>query len=391
MRQLIKNRLKGLKSSLGDFYKKTSCFRRLGPLEAAKTIASCMDELGLEGVSIDKTDNVVGFVDGYDNKGDLILISTLNFDSRRSNANVDKPLHREVLPSEAGVISSIYTAALVKKAFLPLEGKLFVCSVPRIDCCDVGIKHIFQEYFKGKTSNIKGIILCEPTGFNVYLGHRGHMEYEISVKRRFPEASSSADALALIEELKKVSRTLPHNYALGDSSLRVKNFNHALEGDFLSQKEFKVTVDRFFVPEEKLSDILHRAKSIAENIYDKGKVTASVAEAKINTADGLRIISRKEFSPWKMERNHPFVVSCLEVLGENKFDASLGYWKETLTQGSYTFGKLKIPTVGFGPGSEDQKDTPVSLGQIGKAIYANTLMVMRNVGMPAFGWSRDEI
>lgn len=65
-----------------------------------------------------------------------------------------------------------------------------------------------------------------------------------------------------------------------------------------------------------------------------------------------------------------------------------------MTEGSYTYGELKIPTIGFGAGSEDRlgSDADVmTVEKIERAAYGQALIVDRNIGMPTFGWSSDEI
>jgi hypothetical protein len=65
-----------------------------------------------------------------------------------------------------------------------------------------------------------------------------------------------------------------------------------------------------------------------------------------------------------------------------------------VTAGSYTCGELGIPTFGFGPGSEVRKDgivTPVGYDALKKAVFGQVMMIHRNIGVPTFGWTSDEI
>ncbi|MFA6610404.1 MAG: hypothetical protein WCT15_06120, partial [Candidatus Omnitrophota bacterium] len=156
-------------------------------------------------------------------------------------------------------------------------------------------------------------------------------------------------------------------------------------------------VDRVFIPEEKESFILNKAKTIAKGVYKAEPdvtVNTMLAKERVKTYTGLELVSEKEFKPWTMDSHKPFALESLNCLNESGFRAGFGYWKNIVTEGSYTYAQLNIPTIGFGAGSEDVAGAladPVSANLIEKAIYGQALIVERNIGMPAFGWSSDEI
>jgi len=201
----------------------------------------------------------------------------------------------------------------------------------------------------------------------------------------------------LINELEKVSKNLPSDCALGNSTLKIKDVSYSGYNPAEAFNEFKVVVDRSFVPEENAKKILNKAKTIAKNLY-QGQVSVNIntaiAKEKIKTDSGFEVISRKEFMPWRIESNNPFVINSLESLKVGKLNSAIGYWKDIVTEGSYTFGQLGIPTIGFGAGCETllkDKQVSLSMAELEKAVYGQTLIAYRNIGMPAFGWNLDEI
>lgn len=403
MRKLIKRKLEGLSEDFEAFSRKISEYHLTANSTAGfrDMLKRTMQDLDYDSVKVDPAGNLIGRICGLGRGQDMILISHTNFLDKNT------PLTgggRELITSRAGIITSIYTGALVKNAIIPMNGDLIVCCVPRGECSDFGIKYLFDHYPKTGLKKIKGILLCEPTGFNVYLGHKGKIEYEIAVKGKFGRHFLEEKGInilgtmfPLINELEKVSKSLPSDCALGSSTLKIKDVSYSGYNPVQMFNEFKVVVDRSFVPEENAKKILNKAKTIARNLYQGESsldVNTAIAKEKIKTDSGFEVISRKEFDPWRIESNDPFVLNSLEALKEGGVKSATGYWKNILTEGSYTFGRLGIPTIGFGAGSEELlSDKPINLKvkDLEKAVYGQTLIAYRNIGMPAFGWNLDEI
>lgn len=403
MKTLMKKGMDGIDRQLMRFAgtiaeKNTAASEVLG---FAECVYQEMRSLGYDRVDRDKAGNIIGTVKGYQSKNDMVLITHMDLPHSKEAGTAQK---NDLVAYKAGIISGIYSAAILKRTLAPLTGDLVVCCVPRSESCDHGIKYLFENYLKKRLSRIRGVVLCEPTDLNVYLGHKGRMEYEIVVRGRLNRdflvnrgINMLGTMFPLVNELEKVSRELPSDYSLGRSNLRIKDVRYSGYQPQEEVSEFKVVVDRVFIPEETSSSILTKAKTIAKNVY-KGESDLSVstvlAREMVKTYTGLTVASEKEFKPWAMEGHQPFVKSALEALTENKFLSSLGFWKKIVTEGSYTYGSLNIPTIGFGAGSEDQiesADKTLSETQIKKAACGLALIVERHIGMPAFGWSADEI
>lgn len=357
-----------------------------------------MRSFNFDDVTCDAAGTIIGTVNGFKNEGDVVLLAPLDLAIRDNASEMDEDATGYY---RSGIIASIYTAALLKRSLLPLTGNLLVCIVPRAVVCDVATKYLF-EYTLAKRKII-GVIISEPTDCNIYLGSRGRMEYEIAVKGKMNSEffeRNGVHALGtlfpLINELEHVSRNLPRDTDLGNASLSIKDIVYS-EGASRTDKEFKVIVDRTFTPQEDNSLILDRAKTIAEHVYTGEKhlsIAASTATATIISAAGESIVLTKDVTPWKMDSNHPFVRSSLDALTENGIAASIGYWRRLITEGSYTAGERRIPTIGFGVGREDKRhsyDDYLDRDALDRAILGESLIVYRNIGMPTFGWCDDEI
>jgi len=405
MKELIKAKAKGLKKDLSDFYKQVENFQpdsfdigRFSELIAVK-----MKELSFDKVVKDDSGNLIGVIKGYSNKEAVLMVS--HVDTRSPNQQRLEGLHPgDMAGFKSGVISSIYAGALIKRTLLPLTGDLIICCVPRTEYGSSGIQYLFDNFLKNKIKKIKGVILCEPTGFNVNLGHKGRMEYEIVVKgrlnRNFLEnrgINMLGTMFPLINELEKVSKELPSDLALGRSGLRIKDVRYSGYQPQDAVSEFRVVVDRVFIPEEAEGYILDKAKAIAKTVYKQEPditISTLLTKERVKTHTGLELVSEKEFKPWAMESQAPFALESLKALTENGFKSNFGYWKKIVTEGSYTYAKMKIPTIGFGAGLEDPSaagNETLTVDKVERAVYGQGLIVLRNIGVPTFGWSSDEI
>ncbi len=405
MKDIMKAKAKGLNSALIKFSRKIADCSSTGnnTPEFTKMVAEEMTSLDFDKVSSDKAGNLIGVIQGYENKDALVVISHLDILSPGED-KTEASLKSGVVKFKAGIISSIYAGALIKRALLPLTGDLIICCVPRLSCCDFGIKYLFENQLKSKLKKIRGVVLCEPTDFNINLGHKGRMEYEIIVKgrlnRNFLEnrgMNMLGTMFPLINELEKASKLMPSDSNLGYSNLRIKDVRYSGYQPKEEMNEFRVVVDRVFIPEENLSGILDKAKTIAKNVY-KGEadvtINAVLATEKVKTHTGMELVAAKEFKPWVMESHKSFALESLKSLTDSGFKSSFGYWKKIITEGSYTCAELNIPTIGFGAGSEDSIDSgaeALSMDKLESAAYGQALIIQRNIGMPAFGWSSDEI
>ena len=405
MKEVLTAKAKGLNESLARFSRKIADCDSTGSNvpEFTRLISEEMEKLDFDNVSCDSAGNIIGVIKGYQDKGSLVLLSHLDIPST-AQAKSESCFKSGMIKFKAGIIASLYAGALTKRTLQPLTGDLVVCCAPRMEACDFGVKHLFEKHLKTKLKKIRGAVLCEPTGFNINLGHKGRMEYEIIVRgrlsRNFLENQGMnmlGTMFPLISELEKVSKQLPSDSNLGYSNLRIKDVRCSGYQTHDQLSEFRVVVDRIFIPEENLSSILNKAKTIALDVY-KGEpdvvINTVLASEKIKTCSGVDLVFEKELKPWVMESHQPFALDSLKSLTDSGFKSSFGYWKKISTDGSYTCAELKIPTIGFGAGTEDQIDSGIeslSMDKLERAVYGHALIIQRNIGVPTFGWSSDEI
>jgi hypothetical protein len=397
MNDILFKKLEGLNSQLAIFDEQVRHFelddRNIS--DFTDMLKSEMEFLDYDDVKKDEVGNIIGTVKGINNNGDIVLISnvTLPLSSSSENKNNNALFER----NKAGIITSIYTGGLLKRSLAALTGNLIVCCLSRNDCCGYGIRYLFNNTLKNR--NIKGIILCEPTDYNIYIGNKGRLEYEIVVSdpaQRYPfeheRQKYISSEIGLLNNLRSISDRLPSDMDLGRSSLNIKKIMRKGSVETEEPYEMHVQVDRTYILDEAKDQILKNARFVAQDVYKDMDVNidACINENKITTDTGKTLREIKEYKPWKMAGYHPFVVESLKVLHENNINSSVGYWKNNITEGSYTNGELNIPTIGFGTGKEDG-GTNTDIASFEKSIYGKALIVYRHIGIPTFGWADDEI
>jgi acetylornithine deacetylase/succinyl-diaminopimelate desuccinylase-like protein len=361
-------------------------------------ITSEMELLGFDEVKTDEVGNIIGIIKGYKSLDDIVLLSNIDLPVVKNNGDNDEEEDPNFFENDKpGIVTSLFTGALFKRSLALLTGDLIVACITRSDCCGFGVKHLFNQQLK--TDKIKGVILCEPTDFKINTGSKGRLEYEIVVHDSNHEDNPLGNKQAintkeinLLNSLNDISDRLPMDNELGKSTLVVKNIHYTNSPSDKKEREMHIQVDRTFMPCESKDGILQNAIRLAKNIYNEKDAVddTHIDENKITTSSGKILKEVKEYKPWKMEGYHPFVVNSLEVLHENSFTTSVGYWKNMVTAGSFTNGELKIPTIGFGAGKEESTQN-ITFNDLLKSIYGKSLIIYRQIGVPTFGWDDGEI
>jgi acetylornithine deacetylase/succinyl-diaminopimelate desuccinylase-like protein len=82
-------------------------------------------------------------------------------------------------------------------------------------------------------------------------------------------------------------------------------------------------------------------------------VRCTVAAGESVTYTGHRLQGPKHFPAWLLDDHHPLVQRALAALGDAGLSPGLTTYR-FCTNGSAEAGELGIPTIGFGPGREEQ-------------------------------------
>lgn len=402
MKDLFTGKMAALRPALQAFAAEVGqfSFADAAADQFAINIAGEMRTLGYDDIHVDDAGNVVGVIKGYGRGPDMVMLSPVDF--RNTNGPLRGKEAYGLNDYKVGVVTSVYAGAVLARSFMPLSGDLVICCVPRTAACAFGTRYLFERTLAER--KVKGVVLSEPTGYDIFLGNKGRMEYEISVNgnldREFMQrrgVNILGAMFPLINELEAVSSRLPGSAQFGDSTLSVKDVSYQDARFPEEHSEFKVLVERTFDEREDEEGILQRAMMIARQVYadEPGVgVSTALAESRIRTVTGGEIVAARKYAPWRLESHHPFALSALQVLRENGYETGVGYWRERVTDGSLTCGELGIPTIGFGAGSESGPGPgPQGMGreELERSILGKALIAQRAIGIPTFGWGDDEI
>ena len=229
------------------------------------------------------------------------------------------------------------------------------------------------------------IVICEPSKLKIKLGHKGRIEYLLHVDGKtfhsaFPNKFDNTIDLAAkaITALKNIKFTNSHEMGEGVLTPTGLETNSSTS---MAPSKTTIRFDRRTVPgdDEILTkkEIMNILKKIHPQAY-----SLTIEERETITYTGEKILCRKIFHPWVMDKDHKLVQSLSEAVKKNNIPIDYGYWP-FCTNGVESMGNRKINTIGFGPGIEELAHTTdeyVEIDQLYNAckVYQNLIEIIDN-------------
>ena len=205
----------------------------------------------------------------------------------------------------------------------------------------------------------ENVVICEPSKLKIKLGHKGRIEYLLHVKGKtfhsaFPNKFDNTINLAAkaILALKEIKFTNSHE--MGDGVLTPTGLE-TNSSTSMAPSETTIRFDRRTVPGDSEQLTKKEIMDILNNI-DSNAFSLTIEERETLTYTGEKILCRKIFKPWVIEKNHKLVNSLTEAVKKNDINLDLGYWG-FCTNGVESMGNRKVNTIGFGPGNEELAHT----------------------------------
>ena len=229
----------------------------------------------------------------------------------------------------------------------------------------------------------ENVVICEPSKLQIKLGHKGRIEYLLRVNGKtfhsaFPNQFDNTIHLAAkaISALNNIKFTNSHE--MGDGVLTPTGLE-TNSNTSMAPSQSSIRFDRRTVPgdNEELTrkEIMNILNKIDLNAY-----SLEIEEREVITYTGEKIICRKIFSPWVIDKNHELVNSLTQAVKKNQIVANLSYWP-FCTNGVESMGNRKINTIGFGPGNEELAHTTdeyVEIDHLHKAceVYQDLIQII---------------
>ena len=330
-------------------------------------IKGLMEEAGFDEVKIDGLGNVIGrigngkkviAIDGHIDTVDLGNLDAWEFDPLGGEIK-DGFVHGRGTADQSGGPAAFITAGRILKE-LGLQNDVtvyFTATVLEEDCDGLCWKYIVEE------DKIKPdcTIVTEPTSLNIYRGHRGRMEIEVSfyglsAHGSAPERGKNAIYMAskAALEIEKLNERLMSDPFLGKGTVTISEFVSSSPSLCAVSDFAKIHLDRRLTWGEDKELALNQAKEIVKDMNAK----VELLNYEKTSFTGLNYGMEKYYPTWKIEENHPVIqngVKAFEELFAKK--PKVDKWTFS-TNGVMINGMYKIPVIGFGPGNEELAHAP---------------------------------
>ena len=368
--------------------------------DVAQAVQSEMGKIGFDQLFCDDFGNVVGVICGRENEPTLLLNSHLDTVVADVDGNGgSSPSRGEIFlgklygagaaDCKGGVAAQVYAAALLKRSLLPLRGNLIVAlTVAEENGCSVGLRGLMETTLPRLGLKPDFAILGEPTGLGIYYGHDGWMDVDIRVTGNNPfQVGDGAEAV--FEDLRESSDVTKPVCYREDLAVSSPEFQDVSEGHLGT-----VHLARRLRPREATEPILRQMETEASRVVqDIGAVAVgvSVPEEEQQLWNGRLTTVKHITHAWSTDPFHPLLRRACDALSAAGCEFRPGRWELNRlnmgTAGSVLTREFGVPTIGYGPGLEEQAHAPgewVSVGSIAAMVHGL-------IGVPVFGWTSDEI
>lgn len=332
-----------------------------GPI--VRRVRAEMKKVGFDSVKIDKMGNIIGrigkgrtkvMVDAHLDTvgvGDKSAWKWDPFKGKYANGYV---YGRGATDQKLSMVPMVYAGKLIKE--LGLNGDytyLAVGSTMEEDCDGLPLLHLIgREKLKPDY-----VVITEPTCLRVYRGHRGRMEMKVVVKGRSCHASAPerginavANMSYIIQEVQALNKRLRPDKFLGKGTVAVTKVECQTPSLNAVPDECTIYLDRRLTVGETLKSSVAEIKRLKSVVRFKAKV--SVLDYETTSWKGLKVGQQKYFPTWVTPRGHK-LIKAAEKAGKIALGKPpiVDKWVFS-TNGVASSGRLKIPTVGFGPSDE---------------------------------------
>ena len=341
---------------------------QIGPVgERAKAE---MEKLGFDEVWFDSMGNIVGRIgDGprkivFDSHIDTVGIGNpdeWDWDPFIGKVEKGRFYARGACDEKGSTPPMIYGMAIARNLGL-LDGWTAHYFGNMEEWCDGIAPHAFVEH-EGIRPDF--VVIGEPTKMQVYRGHKGRVEIEVTSRGRSAHAASNHlgdnaiyKILPLIDGVSKLEPQLGDDPFLGHGKITVSDMKVSTPSINAVPDLCNVYIDRRVTFGETAEGAIAQVRAlVAPELVASGQVTVEMMKYADPSYTGFVFPVDKYFPAWALPEEHPLVQAGLkaaELIGLPSHPA--GKWNFS-TNGIYWMGKAGIPSIGFGPGEEETAHT----------------------------------
>lgn len=232
------------------------------------------------------------------------------------------------------------------------------------------------------------VVICEPSNLTINIGQRGRIEILLSVHGIPAHAAHPDRGLNPIDLAAKglaalATMPMPELEDFG-CGLLVATDVISDPHPSVSVIPGKVTVrfDRRILPGETVESVVRQMEEVLQPIHPKA-FRIDISCDPIRTFTGLEVTTPRFLAAWQLDSQHPLAQAAAEGLRQaSGGDPRFGIYG-FCTNGSESAGRRGIPTIGLGPGREEDAhiiDESVGIEELQVAAKAYMNLTLRLAG-----------
>lgn len=380
----------------------------------ARSILAKLNAWGIDDAFIDGIGNVVGVVYGHQPGPGIMLNGHLDvvppgdlenwkaFDPFGGEIDAEGNIRgRGASDLKGGLAAQLFALKLVqdlKQTGTTINGNLIFSAVVNEESATMfGMEYLMHQTLAEKDLDCDLVFLCEPSGLDVILGHKGKVELVVTTKGRTAHSSNPKAGRNALQKMvpvldaifNEMSADIDSHPLLGDSSVTVTNLICRPGTLSIIPDECEISVDRRYLPGQRIEDLLEEFKTVFRRIEARDphfQATVATRQFTEKSYTGYEKKVQKFHPPWITDDNHDFVrqtLSALEGIGQNP---STGYWHFG-TDGSMSAGLMGIPTIGYSGAREQYAhtaDEQINIDMLVRSVEGYYAIVCKLLGLNAF-------
>lgn len=326
----------------------------------AARIGQEMQKLGFDDVFLDSMGNIVGRI----GNGSRVLL----YDSHIDTVDIADSDQWQWDPYQGKIENGIFYGLGAGDEKNSTPGMVYGLKIMK----DLGLTRDFTLYYFGnieeicdgvapnslvETDKIRPdfVLIGEPTKMNIYRGHRGRVEMQVTTKGRTCHASAPERGINAVYKMAEIIKGISQMGAdfiddpfLGKGSIAVTDIHCKTPSINALPDECFIYIDRRLTFGETRDMAVEQVRKVAEP--HGGKVEVLKFDEPSYTGFVFKV--DKYFPAWVLPEDHLLVKAGLATY-EQVFGRPTGVGKWVFsTNGIYWMGKAGIPAIGFGPGDE---------------------------------------
>lgn len=317
-----------------------------------------MNLLGFDDAFIDQNGNAIGIIRGKKNGPTLLMdghcdtVGVTNpeewkHDPYSAVIEENKLYGRGAADMKSAIAAMVHAAGTINRS--EISGTLVVCATVLEELME-GIS------FKAVVDQIKPdyVIIGEASALNINRAGRGRAEIKITTFGKSAHSSSPHLGInavhRMVKAIEKNERNIPHSDPfIGQAHMVLTDIiSDPYPGSSVIPNRCIATFDRRLLPNETAEEVREAIMSI---LPDSSSFEVRIENGNHQTYTGNTLAGEKFFPAWIFPEDHELVQKAQIGLKNAGIIPNLSRY-QFCTNGSYSAGVAKIPTIGFGPGSE---------------------------------------